>query len=93
MTLLNHLFFYEYEDFIFVHAGIDLSLDNPLNDTNSLLWIRDMSLKDYKDSVFSDKKIIHGHTPIEKNKILESFSNIQILNLDNGVYLEKRKLW
>lgn len=85
----SSVFFYQYEDFLFVHAGIDFNIENPLNDANSLLWIREMNLKKYKDSKFSDKKIIHGHTPIERNEILENFSNIQILNLDNGVYLEK----
>ncbi|PQA90388.1 serine/threonine protein phosphatase 1 [Chryseobacterium piscicola] len=85
----SSVYFYEYNDFLFVHAGIDFNSKDPLNDTKSLLWTREMTLENYRNSKFSEKKIVHGHTPIDRNQIIESFSNIEILNLDNGVYLEK----
>lgn len=86
--LKSSIFYYEYENYFFVHAGLNFELEDPLQDTHSLMWIRDMSIDKYKKSAFSSKKIIHGHTPIEKNKILDNFKNCNIVNLDNGVYLK-----
>ncbi|CDS91622.1 putative Serine/threonine-protein phosphatase 1 [Sphingobacterium sp. PM2-P1-29] len=85
----SSVYYYEYLNYLFVHAGINFELDNPFKDIQTLLWTRDMSLINFRKSKFSDKKIIHGHTPIERSKIIESFTKIEILNLDNGVYLER----
>lgn len=85
----SSILYYEYEDYLFVHAGLNFEINEPLNDLHSLLWIREMSLSKYSESKFSSKKIIHGHTPIERDKIIENFSDFKILNLDNGIYLKK----
>lgn len=80
--------YYEYGDYIFVHAGLNFDLKEPLEDPYSLMWIRDMSMEKYRKSEFSTKKIIHGHTPIERDKIIKDFNNSNIMNLDNGIYLK-----
>ena len=85
----SSVLYLEFEDYLFVHAGINFDIEKPLEDEKSLLWTRDMSIEKHKQSKFSSKKIIHGHTPIERNQIIKQFSNIGILNLDNGVYLDK----
>lgn len=90
IELINSsILYYEYEDYLFVHAGINFESDKPLEDKHSLLWIRDISLLDHEKSDLASKKIIHGHTPIGRNEIVENFKSFKILNLDNGVYLKK----
>ncbi|ESU22902.1 hypothetical protein FEDK69T_18070 [Flavobacterium enshiense DK69] len=86
--LKSSILYYELENYFFVHAGLNFELEDPLEDTHSLMWIRDVSIDLYKNSSFSSKKIIHGHTPIEKSKILDNFQNSNIINLDNGIYLK-----
>ena len=80
--------YYELENYFFVHAGLNFDLEDPLEDTHSLMWIRDISIEKYKKSKYSSKTIIHGHTPCEKRIILENFEKSQIINLDNGIYLK-----
>ena len=83
-------FYYENGDYIFVHAGLNLDVESPLEDIKSLLWIREMSVEKYRTSTFSSKKLIHGHTPISREEILKNFNvnKIEILNIDNGIYLK-----
>lgn len=53
-------YFYEWEDYLFVHAGVDLSLDNWRDSTNrDFIWIRE-GFYDRKNT--TNKKIIFGHT-------------------------------
>lgn len=87
--LQSSIFYYETNDYIFVHGGINFEIENPLEDINSLLWTRNTSVELYRKSNLSEKKVIHGHTPVSKEDILKQFSNIEILNIDNGVYLDK----
>ena len=86
--LKNSILYYELENYFFVHAGLNFDLEDPLEDTHSLMWIRDISIEKYKKSKYSSKTIIHGHTPCEKRIILENFEKSQIINLDNGIYLK-----
>lgn len=79
---------YEDDLRIFVHAGLMPNV--PLADQNneSLMWIRDRFL-DRGASAFPDgKHIVHGHTPIHRNK--PDFSVPELLehrtNLDTAAY-------
>ncbi|KQT20834.1 hypothetical protein ASG31_16755 [Chryseobacterium sp. Leaf404] len=85
--LKSSIMYYELQNYIFVHAGLNFELDNPLDDSHSLMWIRNISIEKYQKSKFSSKIIIHGHTPSERFKILEDFQNSKIINFDNGIYL------
>ncbi|MGF3067440.1 metallophosphoesterase family protein [Facklamia sp. P13055] len=54
-------YYFEYGEFIIVHAGVDLSLENWKNTSDhDFLWIRD-SFHQTKNS--TGKQIIFGHTP------------------------------
>lgn len=82
------------DEFIAVHAGINFSFENPLENLEDLLWIRD-----YYNNVNYDwlqkRKIIHGHTMQTRQEIEEQFKQFdekQILNIDCGVYLSKSKM-
>lgn len=61
--------FYEDDDFFYCHAGIDpdYSFDDQIED--DLLWIRNRFLK--SENVWP-KKIVFGHTPMQKVQIKEN---------------------
>jgi serine/threonine protein phosphatase 1 len=82
----------ELEDFILVHAGLDLSLPDPFNYPWIMLWIR-QSVIDKKK--LGDKKIIHGHTPLPLEAVKASVEDKKIvdINIDGGcVYTYYRSL-
>ena len=70
---------YEWENYFFVHAGIDP--DTPLHKQkkNTLLWTRDPKFLDSKKQF--EKIIVHGHTP--GNSIIRKNNRIC---LDTGVF-------
>ena len=81
-------FFYslQTEKFLFVHAGLNLTIPNPLEDKKSMLWMR--KWEEQPDlSWLSGKIAIHGHTPQTRTAIETRFDNLgklPILNIDNG---------
>jgi serine/threonine protein phosphatase 1 len=82
-------FFLELDDSILVHAGLNLQIVDPFEDTEAMLWSR---------SVLGDperighKKIISGHTPVSRETIKQSVASERIL-LDNGcVYADRPEL-
>lgn len=86
---LSH--FYEVENYLLVHAGLSFRSSNPLLDKYDMLWVRDW-YKKINWEWLSDRIIIHGHTPIESNKIIgmrDQLNEGKVLNIDNGcVYRE-----
>lgn len=69
LKLLNY---YETEDYVFVHGGVDIRIPNMENqDKMTLLWSRYTNTNHYKNF---NKMVIHGHTPnpdpiVDKNRI------------------------
>ena len=54
-------FYYEFGQFIIVHAGVDLSLDNWKNTSDhDYLWIRD---RFHREPNLTGKQVVFGHTP------------------------------
>jgi len=84
--LLQLPFHLEADNFLMVHAGINFQNREPLDDTFSLLWIRDW----YDDIDFDwlgDRIILHGHTPIPRaitEQQYEDMAEDQVLDLDCG---------
>lgn len=78
-------YFIELEDFILVHAGMNFNIQNPFDDTTSMLWVRDFKVNKSK---IGGKKIIHGHVPVEYSLIQLFIDNdsYDFIALDNGVY-------
>ena len=76
----------EFQDYIFVHAGLNFEMPNPLEGEHSMLWIRNW----YTDVDFDwlgNRIIVHGHTPFKKASIEEMFTKIdylQVLDIDAG---------
>jgi serine/threonine protein phosphatase 1 len=78
------------EKFIFVHAGLNFSQENPLNDEQSMRWIINWyETIDHK--WLQHKTIIHGHQVIGRDEILKmknDYGKNQVINIDNGCYLK-----
>jgi serine/threonine protein phosphatase 1 len=79
---------FQKEDFLFVHAGLNLNSPAPLSDKKSLLWIRKWEEKGDL-SKLRGQKVIHGHTPQRRIDIelrFEAFAAGEhpVLNIDCG---------
>jgi serine/threonine protein phosphatase 1 len=75
-------YYLEIDGYILVHAGLEFSLPNPFSDLREMCWIRNWYHEiDY--TWLGERIIIHGHTPIELNRI-----KYQAQNLDSLKYLD-----
>ncbi|HOI32102.1 MAG: metallophosphoesterase [Bacteroidales bacterium] len=82
-------FYIELEQFILVHAGLNFKIDDPLSDTNTMLWTREFRVIPEK---IRNKKVIHGHVPVDlefMHHVMDS-NSYHFIDLDNGVYMENR---
>ncbi len=70
---------YEWNNYFFVHAGIDPDLPLDQQDKEIMLWTREQSFFDPK--MRYHKIIVHGHTPVDK---IEEFPCR--INLDTGSF-------
>lgn len=71
------------DHFILVHAGINFNHPQPLEDKESMLWIRKFDAKNNP----LNKIVVHGHTPISIIEIedqVKEASRRQDINIDNG---------
>lgn len=79
--------YYEYENFIFVHAGLNFKVDDPFADHHSLLWIRDW-YDDINKEWLAGRTIIHGHTPMTEAVIRQRVKEKQsAIGIDNGCFV------
>jgi serine/threonine protein phosphatase 1 len=85
----NLEYFIELDNYFLVHAGFNFKLNNPFEDKNSMLWIREYDIDKKK---VGSKRIIHGHVPVSLEFIDLSIKNkhYQYIDLDNGCYMNKR---
>ncbi|MCB0534589.1 MAG: serine/threonine protein phosphatase [Lewinellaceae bacterium] len=77
---------YETQEFLCVHAGLNFTRPNPLDEHYSLLWIRRW-YDDIDYNWLGDRIVLHGHTPLELATIQAQRTNLaanRYLNLDNG---------
>ena len=82
-------YFREYEDYILVHAALNMKIENPYSDLQTLLWERD-PYKYFDKEWLGNRKLIHGHNPQTQDSILKSIEmGENILCIDNGAYLKK----
>ena len=82
-------YFIEYQSFILVHAALNMKIDNPFTDVNTILRERD-PFKYLNLEWLGSRKLVHGHNPKDKNFIIQSIENNEkIICVDNGSYLNK----
>ena len=75
-----------YEDYIFVHAGLNFETLNIFEDKEAMLWKRDFSPE---QPVLGNRILIHGHTPKTLRYIKNQKGNC--INIDGGcVYKDKK---
>lgn len=68
------------EDYILVHAGLNLYDDDPFADTYNMVWQRGYT----HDTIrLGEYTLIHGHTPLSLHYILQQASK-KVINLDGG---------
>ncbi len=81
---------YILDDYILVHAGLNFNKPDPLDDLDSMLWIR---FFDYIPDKVNGRRIVHGHTPIALAKVEKAISQQRpVIKLDNGcVYRGERE--
>ena len=82
-------YYYELDNYIIVHAGLNFKEEDPYSDKQSMLWIRDFQVEEEK---INNKKIIHGHVPVNLEFIDLAINNndYKFIDLDNGVYFDDR---
>jgi len=77
------------ENFLFVHAGINMRCAEPMDDRDSMLWIRSW-YKNLNRAWLGERYIIHGHTPHPFEELEEQLKKLdedRVLNLDTGCYV------
>jgi serine/threonine protein phosphatase 1 len=78
------------DEYILVHAGLNCNIDDPFTDTHSMLWLRDYEIVPQKTG---NRKIIHGHVPVNLLFIDLSIKNnyYKFIDLDNGPYIARKE--
>ena len=86
LRFLEELPYYrEIKNFIFVHAGLDFSLDDPLSNAGrtAMLWSRDAKVN---SRMIGRRTLVTGHTTQSLDAIQKSLSTKHI-RIDNGCFL------
>ena len=74
---------------VLVHAGLNFRADDPFRENDLMAWTRE---EQYNEQLMQGRKIIHGHTPVPVDHMLERINNPQagVINLDGGCVYNKR---
>ena len=81
-------YYIEYELYIFVHAALNMKINEPYSDLKTMLWDRN-AMHHLDRNWLGDRKLIHGHNPEKLEDIKDAITNgSPVINLDNGVYLK-----
>ena len=79
----------EYDNYILVHAALNMNIDDPFSDLNVIQWERNPR-KFLNVNWLNGRKLIHGHTPKSKDNIINSINqNEEIICIDNGNFLKR----
>lgn len=86
--------YFEVEDYILVHGGLNFNAPDPLSDQQAMLWERNWHAKINK-AWLKNRIILHGHTPTPAHEIEAMFEQLEqtaALNLDSGCVFNVRGL-
>jgi serine/threonine protein phosphatase 1 len=76
-------YYFDLEDYIIVHAGVNFRSSEPFEDKHSMVWCRDC----HNDLALSGNRVIvHGHTPLPLEIINQMTSSKEAtqINVDAG---------
>ena len=79
-------YYFEVDEYILTHAGLNFDHPDPLEGFFSMLWIRNW-YKDINYDWLDDRIIVHGHTPLPIGVLEEGFDKLEInqfLDIDGG---------
>lgn len=81
--------FHQLDKFFIVHAGLNFDVEDPMQDTSSMLWIREYHIDPLK---IDYRKLIHGHVPVSLDFIDLTINsgNYPFVDLDNGCYMNNK---
>ena len=92
IELLQSMDYYrEYNDLILAHAGLNLTIDNPLVDREAMLWARYGDRK-LPQGWLKGRIIVHGHTPHPRRRIqqqVELRTKDSVIGIDNGCVYQR----
>ena len=80
-----HLYF-EVDEYILVHAGLNFNSNNPLQQLQDMIWIRKW-YADIDRKWLNGRIIVHGHTPMKLIEVLNAHANLKtmpVMDIDNG---------
>ncbi len=80
---MNHYF--EVDNYILVHAGLNFSVADPLQDQEAMLWIRGQTHINH--AWLNGRVVVHGHTPQPKQLVAQNVERIDrnpIVDIDCG---------
>lgn len=74
------------DDFFIVHAGLNFDIEDPLQDTNAMIWVREYRIDPAK---INNRRLIHGHVPVALDFIDLTLNagTYPFIDLDNGCYM------
>ena len=78
--------YFEVENYILVHAGLNFDMPNPLDGLTSMMWIRRW-YEDINYHWLDNRIIVHGHTPQKKQIIEHQHKKLEkrgVLDIDCG---------
>ena len=74
--------YFEFENYLFVHAGFNDEIEDPFEDTYHMIW---KCRQKYTHPRLKDKTIVHGHNAISRAICDERIkNNDSVINLDTG---------
>lgn len=92
IDLLQSMDYYrEYQDLILVHAGLNLTIANPWDDQEAMLWVR-YDDRELDTTWLEGRTIVHGHTPQPRRAIydqLEQRAQVPLVSIDNGCVYDR----
>ncbi|MCB9282977.1 MAG: serine/threonine protein phosphatase [Lewinellaceae bacterium] len=84
-------YYFEVDNYILVHAGLDFRFEDPFSGLHSMLWARNW-YGNINYSWLGDRIILHGHTPMFREEVEEQHRMLarqKFIGIDNGcVYTE-----
>lgn len=86
----NLHYYFEVDQHIMVHAGLNFRASNPLEDFTEMVWIRHWT-DDIDYDWLNGRIIVHGHTPtkqLEMKKYNKMLDEIPAMVIDNGCVFE-----
>jgi serine/threonine protein phosphatase 1 len=78
--------YFEVGPYLLVHAGLNFKNENPLADTNAMLWERNWYAGIDREWL-GERIILHGHTPLFREELEQQHQNLdaqRYLGLDSG---------